>query len=69
MAARTTTGIVLAQSHRTGGYRITAPEKPAIELNADHSLSDCAAAAGLTNGYWLRDTSDLHVTRWTWVQL
>lgn len=68
--AFTKTDTKLALSHTHLGWRITAPEMPPIELGSDYSFCDCATAAGLTNGYWLRDTNpEPGVTTWTWVQL
>lgn len=68
--AQTRTNIRLTCTHRTGVWMVTRPGEPDVALtHADTTLDQCAAAAGLSHGYWLRNTPELGRTTWTWVQL
>lgn len=69
MATKTTTGIKLAQHNASGLYRLNRPDHRPLTISSRCSLDDCATAAGLSNGYWLRDTPTPSETTWTWVQL
>lgn len=67
--AQATTGIRLDQFHKTGRYALNRPGRDTALFDADSLLSEISAAAGLSNGYWLRDTPTPTTTTWTWVQL
>lgn len=65
----------LTRISKTGQFWITRPGGPTTLLPVTDGdarpLDACAAAAGLTNGYWLRaeELVDPHRVTWTWVQL
>lgn len=80
MTAKTTTGIVLRQFTRTGEYQLTRDGGRAIlgRFPPDRALDQIAWAAGLRDGYWLRDSPQIEqrdgkpvmvATVWTWMQL
>lgn len=67
--AQTTTGIFLFRHNQTGAYSLTREGRPTLRYSADASLDWISKRAGLSNGYWLRDTPKPNATTWTWVQL
>lgn len=84
MKAQATTGTVLRRLHRTGQYVLTSRDgRDKLEFAPHLELHQIAKSAGLSNGYWLRDTPQCESRRdpegglrvvdvatvWTWVQL
>lgn len=70
-----TTNIVLDQFFATGRYTLNRPDQDTQGFESDQTLAEITAAAGLKDGYWLREGKygrDGEVgarQRWTWVQL